>query len=251
MTQGNCHTEGYKVFPAQTADDWTKMAQTVQTGLAEPSTEDWSRHWKASEHVTPANTEFNPPKKDESSISNNLQGVKAPLPAMGKFVGYRTDHPLFAAQGVNEISKVISESFSHQPFTLVWNGKQYVPDFVPTEIEVTAYHQKDYTELYRAYERVQYTSKHVPLLKTQVQRLRDGQDALANDIEQEQLKNRAYITIWSAREYLIKTKRNNFETDEIFAKALNQMVNRDQLRKKYEQIYEDGRFKIHTEERSI
>jgi hypothetical protein len=103
----------------------------------------------------------------------------------------------------------------HQPFTLTWNGQHYVPDFVPADIRVTAYHAKDYMELKKAFRELQ-TKADMATSVTQaldgtIKYLRQLNLDLCDRVDflHEQLD--AYKHVWSAREYLKVVEPDNTE----------------------------------------
>lgn len=193
------------------------------------SQEDWIKHWQPTDYVS----------SPSQAIKDN------PVCYKGDFTQpVRNCYP--GALG-----------FNHQPFTLTWNGQHYVPDFVPTDIRVTAYGHADYMEVKQAYNEAKKEAVLVPVLSKQVTRLQEQAFNACDIIDELHEKLDAYKHLWSAREYLDKLdiKETNVEARIILNNALYDIRDTEfdwkAVRNKYASIDSSGRKIVAPHESSL
>lgn len=165
------------------------------------------------------------PFKSMAELSDGVH-----VPYNGEYFRRTMNDAYGASQGQAAIGQVQSgyypaytdtlPPFSHQPFTLEWNGSKYVPDFIPEHIRITGYYYKDYQELKNAYRK----EKSIANRYHEMDKRLDGYVAtygkLIEEIQLLHLQLDAYRMVWSAREYLKQTDKNNYEAYHTLSDAM-------------------------------
>jgi hypothetical protein len=136
----------------------------------------------------------------------------------------------------------------HQPFTLTWNGQHYVPDFVPADIRVTAYHAKDYMELKKAFRELQtkadMSTSLTQALDGTIKYLRQLNLDICDRVDYLHEKLDAYKHVWSAREYLKVVEPDNTEAYRLLTDTMSNIRWESQdwpmIKEKYARINTDG-----------